>query len=177
MLRVIDGDIDKLGVLYERYKLPLYGYFFRLTRGDRDTSEDLVQNVFFKVLKYKHSFKGSGRFSKWLFSIAHNIGIDYLRKESGNHKDELDENRINIYYELTSLEMEQDLKLLNRALDKLNKDDRELIILSKIKGIKYREIAEIINSSENAVKTRVFRILNKLREHFFELENISYERK
>ena len=177
MLKVIDGDIDKLGVLYERYKNPLYGYFFKLTRGDRDASEDLVHNVFYKVLKYKHSFKGTGKFSKWLFSIAHNLGIDYLRKESCKYYNELDESRINLSYELNSLEKEQDLNLLNRAMDRLNDDDRELIILSKIKGIKYTEIAEIINSSENAVKTRVFRTLNKLREHFYELENMSYERK
>lgn len=177
MMSVISGNTDKLGILYERYKTPLYGYFFKLTGGDRASSEDLVQNVFYKALRYKHSFKGTGEFAKWLFSIAHNIGIDHLRKESRSFHSTLDEGRHEGGYINDSLEKKQDRELLFSALAKLNEDDRELLILSKIKCLKYSEIAEIYNCTESALKTRVFRALNRLKKVFYQFENIGHERK
>lgn len=177
MLKVIDGDIDKLGLLYERYKMPMYGYFFKLTSGNRDASEDLVHNVFYKALKYKHSFKGRGEFSKWLFSIAHNIGIDYLRKDKGRYTEEINDDRISGCYEDKGIEKQQERELLFCSLEKLEANDRELLILSKIKCLKYSEIADMLNSTESAVKTRAFRALKKLRKIYYKLENVSYERK
>ena len=69
MQAVIAGDIDRLGMLYEKYKNPLFSYFFKLTKGDHAASEDLVQIVFQRVLKYKHRYNGTGLFVSWLFSL------------------------------------------------------------------------------------------------------------
>ncbi len=62
MMKVRDGDLDKLGLLFERYNLRLFGFFYRLTHR-RDISEDLVQGVFERILKYRESYKDDGAFS------------------------------------------------------------------------------------------------------------------
>jgi RNA polymerase sigma factor (sigma-70 family) len=91
MAQVIAGEIEKMGILYERYKKPLYAYFFKLTSGDSQASEDLVHTVFYRVIRYRTSFTGVGTFSKWLFRIAHNAGLDHNRKirSSNDHKNEV----------------------------------------------------------------------------------------
>src|SRR5512137_1580085 len=74
------GEIERLSILYEKYKLPLHAYFFKLTGGDKQEAEDLAHTVFFRVIKYKSTFTGQGSFPQWLFRIAHNAGIDYHRR-------------------------------------------------------------------------------------------------
>ncbi len=61
MLKVKSGDLDKLGLLYERHKKRLFGFFYKMN-SDASLSEDLVQNVFVRMLKYKHTFTGEGSF-------------------------------------------------------------------------------------------------------------------
>jgi len=79
MLQVKDGQTDKLGLLFERYNKSLYGFFYRLT-CDSNASEDLVQNVFIRILKYKYTFHGDGKFSTWMFHMARNMFADHYKK-------------------------------------------------------------------------------------------------
>jgi len=77
MIRVKHGDLDKLAVLYERYSRALFGFFFKVTL-DSQTSEDLVQTVFFKIIKYRDRYRAEeGSFVNWMFRIAHNANIDH----------------------------------------------------------------------------------------------------
>ena len=69
MLAVRDGDLDKMGVLFEKYNKHLYNFFLKQTR-DEQTSEDMVQEAFMKMLKYRHTYRGEGKFTTWMFSIA-----------------------------------------------------------------------------------------------------------
>ncbi len=178
MRDVVGGNIDRFGILYERYKAPVYGYFYKITSGDSQTSEDLSHSVFLKALKYKHSFKGTGTFAKWLFSIAHNLAIDYLRKHARNRPGELnhdlkDENP----YGPDQLEKKESAAILNYALEKLKSQDREILLMAKIRELKYSEIALINNCSESAVKTRICRALKRLRDIYLEFEKTPYEKK
>jgi len=66
MLKVKDGDIDKMGLLYERYHRQLFSFLFHMTRH-KEVSEDIVQNVFFRMLKYSKGFTGSGEFKTWMY--------------------------------------------------------------------------------------------------------------
>ena len=79
MAKVRDGDPEKLGLLYERYKRPLLGFFTGMVR-DRELSEDLLQNTFVRILKYRHLFRGDGDFRTWMFHIARNVKNDHFRK-------------------------------------------------------------------------------------------------
>ena len=79
MEAVKDGRVEKLAVLFERYHVALFNFFLRLT-GDRAASEDLVQDVFMRILKYRAGFQSEGRFAVWMFQIARNAHVDHLRK-------------------------------------------------------------------------------------------------
>jgi len=77
---VRDGKVEKLAVLFERHHVPLFNFFLRLT-GSRSISEDLVQDVFYRILNYRHTYKGQSNFTTWMYQIARNTHIDFLRKK------------------------------------------------------------------------------------------------
>lgn len=177
MIDVIAGEIGKIGPLYEKYKRPLYAYFFKLTGGDNQASEDLVHTVFYRVLRYKSSFTGQGSFVSWLFRIAHNAGIDHNRKLKilNNYKTEIQTGQPFIY-EPDDLEKDERLAILKLAMSKLKPDERELLILSKIDCLRYKEIADILDISESNVKIRIFRALKNLKDIYWKIESTSYEK-
>lgn len=172
MLKVKNGDLDKLGLLYERHKKKLFGFFYNLGNNP-SVSEDLVQNVFVRMLQYKNSFSGEGAFGAWMFRMARNVNYDYHKKASRIEfpsssqveikdamNDELNE----------GIEAEGNNVLLKRAMAKLPEEKRQLLVLTKYKGLKFSELAEVIGCSEGAAKVRVHRALKELRSIFLELE-------
>lgn len=171
MLQVKAGDLDKLGVLFERYKMPLYRYFY-LRTGDRAASEDLVQNVFMRIIRYRERFQPVGHFKSWMFSIAHNLGIDHQKKRARHRK--IDEARHDKRIESRTAEEDilngERIALLEKALRRLRGDYREVLILSRYRELKYHEIGEILGCSEGAVKTRIHRALKELKKLYSELE-------
>ena len=170
MLKVREGDLQKLGLLFERYKNLLFGYFFKLSK-DKELSEDLVQAVFMRVIKYKHAYRGDGSFKTWLFHIARNIQVDHWRKgKKHGTKVSTYEIEDRLPSDEDSNSNEEKLQTLERALELLPDDKKELIILSKLKGMKYKEIAQIMNLSEPIVKVRAFRALKVLKLKYEEIE-------
>lgn len=179
MLKVKAGDLDKLGLLFERYNRRLFSYFYRLT-GNRALSEDLVQSVFERIIKYRSTYDNTGAFSTWIYRIARNLHVDHYRKN--NHED-MREDLINpdaIKDESAEMDVlfneDNELLLLNLALERLDAEKKETLILSRYQGFKYKEIAAIMHCSESAVKVRIFRALNELKETISELrKEESYE--
>tara|TARA_R100001143_G_C3360727_1_gene135366 strand:- start:12115 stop:12651 length:537 start_codon:yes stop_codon:yes gene_type:complete len=167
MMKVSNGDLDKLGLLFERYNRRLFGFFYRLTHR-RDISEDLVQGVFERILKYRQTYNGDGAFSTWIFQIARNQHIDYYRKNSKTDSQDDFNEWDTVEYDDSDIkeksEDEQNRLLLKRALEYLDAEKKQALILSRYEGFKYREIAEIMDCTENAVKVRVFRGINELKE-------------
>jgi RNA polymerase sigma factor (sigma-70 family) len=172
MDKVKNGDIDKLGLLFERYKKPLYGFFYGINR-DCELSEDLVQNVFVRILKYREVFRGDGEFRSWMFHIARNVSHDHYRKKRIDARDSIEDWQDYIPAEdsiFSELQKEGDMQLLARAFEKLSEDKREVLLLSKYQDKKYKEIAEQIGSTESAVKVKIFRALRELKELYREIE-------
>lgn len=171
MINVRDGDIDKLGILFERYKKKLFN-FFLMSLSDRQASEDLVQDVFMRILKYRHTYKDNGRFSVWMYGIARNARIDHYR-ESGTGYVPLDDT---FDVENPGPGPEEDYEhaaqrlLLKRALAKLPDEMRELIIMSRYSDMKYSDIGGILGCSEGAVKVRMYRAMKELSTHYHTLE-------
>lgn len=166
MLKVKENDLDKLSLLYERYKGQLFGFFFNMNR-DRDVSEDLVQNVFMRVIKYKHSFRADGEFRTWLFHVARNVNYDHHKKVKKMNAESIDPWEEQLAEdENTSQDKEYELQLLEEAMDMLDYEKKELLVLSKLKGVKYKEVGDILGCSEGAVKTKVFRALKDLRKEY-----------
>ena len=175
MLKVKSGDLDKLGLLYERYKKRLFGFFYNMN-GNAALSEDLVQNVFVRMLKYKHTFTGEGSFAAWMFRTARNVNYDYYKKyKKEAHQAELSsveyklEDESGLY---TKMDKSDEVAQLGRAMRQLPPEKREVLILSKYKGIKFSEIGEILGCSEGAAKVKAHRALNDLRTIFLKLENV-----
>ncbi|MTI41410.1 RNA polymerase sigma factor [Fulvivirga lutimaris] len=169
MLKVKTGELDHLGLLYERYKRPLFGYFYHMN-NDKMLAEDLVQAVFMRVIKYKHSFRGDGKFKTWVFHIARNVNTDHHKKHK-NYTDDIEDE----HNELPEMETgihakEEQLTQMERALTMLDKDKRELLTLSKLKSMKYREIGELYDSTESAIKVKVFRAMQALKKQYEALE-------
>jgi len=179
MAKVRDGDLDRLGLLFERYKKPLYGFFYGLNR-QQELSEDLVQNTFLRILKYRHLFRdeptrglSGGDFRAWMFQIARNVNNDHHRGNKIIAKEELEDWQDKLgHNENKSTEMLQadTHELLSMAMERLPLDKREVLLLSKYQEKKYHEIGEILGCSEGAVKVKVFRALQELKEVYKQLE-------
>jgi RNA polymerase sigma factor (sigma-70 family) len=172
MLMVKSGDIDRLGLIFERHNKQMYGYFLNLT-GKPDISEDLVQNVFMRILKYRTNYRGNGNFNIWIYRIAHNVFIDFIKKRD---RLEFSENINNEWDNLpddTSSEendpKQERINILESALMKLPKKKREILTLSRYEELKYKEISEILGCSESAVKVRIFRAMEELKKIYKEL--------
>ncbi len=174
MKKVQEGDLSKMSLLYERHKRDLFGYFYGLT-NDAAKSEDLVQNLFYRLLKYRHTYRGDGKFVYWLYSVAQNTWRDQLKKKriidydsdaapyQGLPDKEKNAEEILIAGERKSL--------LRQALLQLTPEKREAIVLSRFQGLKYQEIAKMTQVTENAIKARVHRGLMELKDIMLKLEN------
>jgi RNA polymerase sigma factor (sigma-70 family) len=172
MLQVREGIGEMLGVLFDRYQQPLFSFFMRLT-GDRALSEDLVQDVFYRVLRYRHTFKPGSPFRSWLYQIARNARRDsYDPRAAQTMTDsDLSESPLQpIVLPKDHVAEGQHTKLLRRALLQLPEEKREVLLLSRYQGLKYEEIGKIVGCETNTVKVRVFRALQDLKEIFEQLQ-------
>lgn len=166
MMKVKQGDLDKLGLLFERYNRPLFSFFYRMNK-ESELCEDLVQTVFERMLKYRNTYTGSGTFTTWMFSIARNAHIDHYRKIKKNGSTvEINEERLYLEPEPdTGIVNKKEKKgLLELALDQLDEEKREVIIMSRYEGLKYKEIADILETTEGAIKVRMFRAMKELKD-------------
>src|SRR4051794_13191759 len=163
------GDTAQLALLFERHHLGLFRYLVAMTR-DRALSEDLVQEVFFRVLKYARTYDVAQSFSAWLFGMARNAYFDSRNKRRGELSTvELDEMRSSEPMAEEMFSKKQDALLLRKALDNLPEEKRELLLLSRFQNLRYEEIARILGCEIGTVKVRVYRALKELREKFCDL--------
>lgn len=166
MLLVKDGHLSELTELFDRYQVPLYNFFLRLTL-DKATSEDLTQNLFYRVIRYRQSYQAAqGTFRTWLYRMARNIYADFYRqrqKEPGLLGDTENEELA----DQSAGYNEADYRRLDEALALLPPDQREILVLSRYQGLKYEEISKIKDLSVGAIKVQVFRAIRQLRSLYF----------
>lgn len=167
MQQVREGEIGELGELFERHHSRLYQFLLRLV-GRPQVAEDLVQEAFTRMLKYRHTFRNNSRFLPWMYRLAHNVAHDYFRKKprAERQEDSARETADPTPSAQDELEREESASLLRRALLRLPVDKREVLILSRFETRRYAEIAELLDCSEGAVKVRVHRATAELRQHF-----------
>ncbi len=163
MQQVAEGKLDQLKILFERHHRHIFNFIHKMT-GDRMLSEDLTQDVFYKIMKYRATYS-KGRFIAWMFTIARNCVKTYYSRNK-NLYDSLDEQNEKLTRAVDG--EPEDYTHLKRALDKLEASDREILILNKLQEIKYNELAGIVGSTPGAVKSKVCRALKKLKAIYFE---------
>jgi len=134
--------------------------------------EDLVQEVFMRILKYRGSFRGDSKFSTWMFQIGRNCLIDHLRARRPEVSiDEVWEQEPSpLPLPEERAESEQEADLLARAMERLPLRKREVLLLSRFQGLKYEEIAGLLACSVQSVKVQVHRALKDLRRHYLGLQ-------
>lgn len=165
MILISNGSLQMMHELFERYNIKVYSYCLKVTR-DKIVSEDITQETFYRVLKYRASFNNK-TFAAWVFTITRNLCFDYLKKVKIDRLDteSLESNINNSCYD--DNEKKERIEHLKSTLNKLSPTDKELIILSRYEKLKYKEIADIMKMSESAIKTRMHRALQKLRSDYF----------
>jgi RNA polymerase sigma factor (sigma-70 family) len=166
MLQVRNGEVEMLGVLFDRYQTPLYNFYLKMTQ-DGVVSEDLVQEVFLRILRYRQSYRPGTAFRTWMYQIARNTRLDQVRKV----RPETTLASEPVAASLSdSAQQQQEAAMLQLALMQLPEDKREILVLSRFQELKYDEIARLLGCEVGAVKVRVHRALQQLREVFHQLE-------
>ncbi len=173
MLAVRAGELSRLGDLFERYHRPLFGFLSRLI-GNRDAAEDLVQIVFHRILKYRHTYRDEGKFSAWIYHLARRVAADHYRR-SARHPaatDPADFDHVSDESTPTAGETvskRDDLDLMQSTLATLPLEQREILVLHRFQHLQHQEIAKLLNISTGAAKVRVQCALTALRDRFFQL--------
>ncbi len=168
----LNGDEEAFESIVDRYLKPLYNFAFQLT-GDKIASEDIVQDVFFKVWKNLAKFDFKKKFSTWIFAITKNTAFDWLKKkknipfsffedENGENTFEKSMNSIllDTYQSEKNMELEDSLK---KMMSQLPEASRGILLLHHIEGFTLVEIAEIFDQPVNTIKSKYRRALLLLR--------------
>jgi len=175
MARVGAGELSKLAVLFERHHRALFRYFVSMTRS-RELAEDLVQDVFFRMLRYRTSYDPERPFTAWMYQIARNASLDQAQKRGAEVVgiEEFLDRRAEPVSPAPGPEERasrgQSLALLRRALDRLPEEKREILVLARFQGMKYEDIADVLGCETATVKVRVYRAMRALEQIYFALE-------
>lgn len=176
MASVRDGCLEKLAILFERYHVRLFNYFLRMTR-DRSASEDLVQEVFARIIKYRSSYQEGREFKVWMYRIAANVHIDSLRKTSDTVPldEEMEERTAGPRRDpVEKIQEDQEVALLNRAIGELSAKRKEILILSRFHDMKCNEIADLMECSPGTVRVLLHRTIRELRQIYLRLSREAY---
>jgi RNA polymerase sigma factor (sigma-70 family) len=169
MRQVRGGSTAALATLFERHHARVYGYCLRMT-GNRSTAEDLVQDVFMKMLKYKATFKDDSELVPWMFGIARNSCLAQLKRRANDHlpaTQAVEEVAADDTHDERHDDRESDL--VRQALLRLPAERREVLVLSRFEYKSYDEIARVLDCSVGAVKVRVHRAMKQLREIYLDM--------
>ena len=176
MAQVGEGQVAQLAVLFERHHRSLFRYFVSMS-NHREQAEDLVQEVFFRMLRYRTSYDPAQSFTAWMYQIARNAGVDQVRKRNSTPVVDIDtfvDRRAELVSSAPGPEESashvQDLALLRRAMDQLPEDKREILVLSRFQGMKHEDIATVLGCEVGTVKVRVYRAIRALEQIYFTLE-------
>lgn len=169
--RIAVGDSEALEQLYHATERTLYAYALALTRN-HDHAVDLIQECYLKVMGAAHLYKPMGKPLAWLFTITRNLFLmDHRKSKRLTSYDPQDfENT----HHFSFVESSEDRMVLEAALTKLTEQEREIVLLYAVSGLKHKDIAEYLNLGLNTVLSKYHRALKKLKQHLEE-RGVKYE--
>ena len=177
------GREDAFRELVRRYERPIFSLIFRMVR-DRETSEDLAQDTFIKVLNAIDRYDPAFKFSSWIFKIAHNTALDELRRKQPDtlsihgspHAATADELEATVLTPASTEETPEDFASsreigthIEGAIATLRAEYRTAILLCHVEGRPYEEVAQIMDVPLGTVKTYIHRARNELRKQLAHL--------
>ena len=168
---VLRGNVNDFEKLVTAYEKNVYNIALRMV-GDPDDAADMTQETFIKAYRALSSFRGDSKFSSWLYRIASNVCLDFLRSRSRhpqvslNSSDEDDRTTFELP-DMSRNPEEQLMKKLSmeavrRGLEQLPEQQRQILVLRELGGLSYAELARILGLEEGTVKSRIFRARKRL---------------
>lgn len=166
--------------LYARHNVRLFRFLMRLT-GDRSLAEDLVHDVFLEVWRSPGNFAGRSSLLTWIMSIAHNKGVDALRRRGVRYAEDISDYEIedSAATPEENTIMHSDAEAIRACLNRLSPEHKVIIDLVYYHELPVRDVSGIVGIPENTVKTRLFHARKKLRELLHEtgIEGERHERR
>lgn len=167
MRLLAQGDRNAFGEIYDRYSKPLMIYFTRMLWKDKEKAKDFMHDIFTKIVDRPQLYNPDRPFKTWVYSVANNMCKNEYRKQEVRNNTVLgvNENMGNTETEKNRhMDAEEFNKALYRELDKLEEIQKTTFLMRYKMDLSIREIAEITNSNEGTVKSRLFYTLKKLSE-------------
>jgi len=170
--RVLDGDLSAFEELVAAYEKQVYNLALRMTDNPQD-AEDMAQEAFLKAYRNLSQYRGESKFSVWLYRIVSNVCLDYLRAQKRRSATSLsvededgEETQLDLPDESGSPEQLLERKLtreaVQRGLQSLGEEQRQILLLREIQGLSYEEIGLVLQLEPGTVKSRIFRARKKL---------------
>lgn len=169
------GDEEAFAGLFDRYQRPLLTFFYKMCY-DRAMAEDLTQETFLRLIRHKAGWRPDASFATWLYTVARNLWIDRHRsrraapktvsadlptsEEGGTAGDRLETREEDPVKQVADREA---AGLVRRAIEDLPEGQRMVFLLAETQGLKYREIAEILEVPVGTVKSRMNAAVVRLR--------------
>jgi RNA polymerase sigma-70 factor (ECF subfamily) len=168
MLDFQNGNMAAFEALYDRYNKRLFHFIFRFLR-ERSLAEDILQETFIRLLKGRKKYRKGFRFSTYIFTIGRNLCLDALKSWERRHLLVSQEDKIMRASDLTKspsrmLEESELKEILKSEIQKLPRDQREVLLLSKYSRLSFKEISQIVGSTPTAVKQKVYRAMFTLKQ-------------
>jgi len=174
MVRLMEGDEEAFDCVFERFGGRIRAFAFRFV-GDREAAEDLTQEVFLKLYRNPRAFDPRGRFVTWIFAVARNACIDYLRLKRlpvvavgamGDEGEPAFEPTIPAAYAPDETALHNELQSrMQDALGRLSTKLREVFVLCAVQGLSYEDAAQVVGCPVKTVSSR----LSRARDQFFQI--------
>jgi len=177
MVAFQEGNPHAFELLFEKYRIPLFNFIYRMLSARREEAEDLLQEIFLKVIRARELYEPRARFSTWLFAITRNHCLNflrsrrYLRQEHSVSSDDCCDEFESTAAETVSgnagpaeqMEEKEFLELIECAIHRLPDSLREVFLLHSVEGFEHKEVAEILRMNPATVRTNYRRARIALR--------------
>lgn len=177
------GDVSAFEVLLARHRRPLFNFLLRSVR-EPARAEDLLQDVFLRIIQNAADFQGQAKFTTWMYTIARNLCVDHARKMSHRRHASLDasppgEDNSPLIARLANQDPSPDRtaaapqlrEQIARAVEALPEEQREVFLMRQLHGLGFAEIASVVGVSENTVKSRMRYALERLQDSLAQFED------
>ena len=173
MLQVKAGDDESFNLLLQKYRTPLVNFLFRMVK-EKATAEDLAQEVFLRVYRARKQYSPSAKFTTWMFRIATNLALNSVRDNRHRQMDvsidaPLEEDEKPVQLPTREMRIDEHMierdrsEFIRRTIQALPEKQRVAVLLHKYEEMDYAEIAKILDCSESALKSLLFRAYETLR--------------
>ncbi|MDD2573970.1 MAG: sigma-70 family RNA polymerase sigma factor [Firmicutes bacterium] len=168
--------MERITFLYELHRKPIFGYFLRMT-GSKEEASELTQETFYQACLSLYRFKGEASLKTWLFSIARNVYLKFVR-EKGKRKEMIREGPFSENLpapgspdpSAEALILKEEHERIRKGLARIPEKDRTIIILKEFQGLSYEEVATVFDQTVNWARVNFFRAKKRLVNIYSEQE-------